>query len=71
MSALVQRQEWENHALCREVTDAAEVFFSEDLGDIAAAKRVANPGCYALASVAMIHPLVSAGVFSGRPHPDP
>ena len=30
---------------------------------IAAAKRVTNPGCYALSSVAMIHPLVTAGVL--------
>lgn len=37
-------------------------------GQIAAAKRVANPGCYALASVAMIHPLVSAGLLpAGHP----
>ena len=32
--------DWEAHAACRSVTDAASVFFSEDLGDIAAAKRV-------------------------------
>lgn len=31
---------------------------------IATAKRVANPGCYALSSVAVIHPLVSAGAMS-------
>jgi WhiB family redox-sensing transcriptional regulator len=31
---------WEAHAACRSVADAASVFFSEDLGDIAAAKRV-------------------------------
>ena len=30
---------------------------------IAEAKRVANPGCYALASVALIHPLVAAGLL--------
>lgn len=30
---------------------------------IAASKRVSNPGCYALSSVAMIHPLVAAGVL--------
>lgn len=40
MSALVRHQEWEDRALCRGVPDAAEIFFSEDLGDIAAAKRV-------------------------------
>ena len=49
MSALVQRQEWEDHALCRDVTDAGQVFFSEDLGDIAAAKRVCAD-CPVLAS---------------------
>lgn len=31
---------WEDDAACRQVTNAADVFFSEDLGDIAAAKRV-------------------------------
>jgi N-acetyl-gamma-glutamyl-phosphate reductase len=30
---------------------------------IAAAKRVSNPGCYALASVALIHPLIAAGLL--------
>lgn len=30
---------------------------------IAAAARVANPGCYALASVALLHPLVAAGLL--------
>jgi len=30
---------------------------------IAKAKRVANPGCYALASVAMLRPLVAAGLL--------
>jgi N-acetyl-gamma-glutamyl-phosphate reductase len=35
---------------------------------IASAKRVANPGCYALAAVAIIHPLVAAGILpSGWP----
>lgn len=29
---------------------------------IAAAKRVTNPGCYALASIAILHPLVKAGL---------
>lgn len=29
---------------------------------IAASKRVANPGCYAITSVAILHPLVKAGV---------
>ena len=31
---------------------------------IAASKRVTNPGCYALASIAIIHPLVSSGIIS-------
>jgi len=30
---------------------------------IAASKRVSNPGCYALSSVAMIRPLVTAGIL--------
>jgi len=35
---------------------------------IAAAKRVTNPGCYAITSVAMLHPLVAAGLIpSGFP----
>ena len=29
---------------------------------IASAKRVSNPGCYALTSVAMLHPLIAAGI---------
>jgi len=54
-------------------TDAAWTYgFPEwDAGQaaaIAAATRVTNPGCYALASVAMIHPLVTAGILpSGHP----
>ena len=31
---------WETNAACRAVANASELFFSEDLGDIAAAKRV-------------------------------
>lgn len=31
---------------------------------IAASKRVANPGCYALTSVAILHPLVEAGIVA-------
>lgn len=31
-------------------------------GAIAAAARVSNPGCYAITSVAMLHPLISGGV---------
>ncbi len=30
--------------------------------EIAASKRVANPGCYALGAVSMLHPLVAAGL---------
>lgn len=30
---------------------------------IAGATRVANPGCYAIASIALLHPLVSAGLL--------
>jgi len=32
--------DWETRAACRAVDNAAELFFSEDIGDIAAAKRV-------------------------------
>ena len=31
---------WEDQAACRSVAHAAELFFSEDIGEIAAAKRV-------------------------------
>lgn len=31
---------------------------------IASAKRVANPGCYALASIAILHPLVKGGTIA-------
>lgn len=31
---------------------------------IASAKRVANPGCYAICSIAILHPLVSAGLVA-------
>ena len=36
---------------------------SEQAGRIGQAKRVANPGCYALSSVALLHPLVAAGLL--------
>lgn len=32
--------DWEAEAACRAVRNAADLFFSEDIGDIAAAKRV-------------------------------
>lgn len=32
-------------------------------GRIATADRVANPGCYAIASVAILHPLLAAGIL--------
>ena len=35
----------------------------EQTARIAAAKRVANPGCYALASIALLRPLISAGLL--------
>ncbi|MGI9386397.1 MAG: N-acetyl-gamma-glutamyl-phosphate reductase [Methyloligellaceae bacterium] len=31
---------------------------------IASSKRVANPGCYAISSVAMLHPLIKAGLIA-------
>jgi WhiB family redox-sensing transcriptional regulator len=33
---------WEDIAACRAVPNAADLFFSEDIGDIAAAKRVCS-----------------------------
>ena len=33
---------------------------------IAKAKRVANPGCYALSSIAVIHPLITAGMMTAE-----
>ncbi len=36
---------------------------AEQTRRIGAAKRVSNPGCYALASVALIHPLIAAGLL--------
>jgi N-acetyl-gamma-glutamyl-phosphate reductase len=49
------------------ISDGWVYGFPEYSGDqaalIAAAPRVTNPGCYALASVAMIHPLVAAGLL--------
>ena len=35
---------------------------AEQTSRIAEAKRVSNPGCYPVASVALIHPLVAAGI---------
>ena len=35
---------------------------------IAAARRVTNPGCYALASIALLHPLIAGGLVPGD-HP--
>lgn len=39
---------WEDFAACRAVPNAADLFFSEDIGEIAAAKRVCG-GCPVLA----------------------
>jgi N-acetyl-gamma-glutamyl-phosphate reductase len=38
-------------------------FTADHARRIAAAKRVTNPGCYALASIALLHPLISAGLI--------
>lgn len=37
-------------------------FDADQGGRIAASKRVANPGCYALASIALLRPLVDGGI---------
>lgn len=39
-------------------------FDADQTSKIASAKRVSNPGCYACSSVALIHPLVSAGIMA-------
>ncbi len=54
MSTLVEQEDrlpanadgtkWEAFAACRDVANASEVFFSEDIGGIAAAKRICA-GC--------------------------
>ena len=54
------------------VADGWEYGFPEMTADqtarIAQAKRVANPGCYAIAAVALIRPLVAAGLLpAGHP----
>jgi WhiB family redox-sensing transcriptional regulator len=36
----ITNTDWETHAVCRSVDNAGDLFFSEDIGDIAAAKRV-------------------------------
>lgn len=38
--AEVRTTNWEDSALCRTMANSATVFFSEDLGDIATAKRL-------------------------------
>jgi WhiB family redox-sensing transcriptional regulator len=48
MNELHADTDWEAHAACRSVADAGELFFSEDLGDIARAKQVCA-GCPVLA----------------------
>ena len=39
-------------------------FSAEQRDQIANAKRVSNPGCYAVTSIAMLHPLISSGTLS-------
>lgn len=67
MSALVKPEEWEQRAVCRGVPDAAEIFFSEDLGDIASAKRICAR-CPVLASCleAAIERAEPWGVWGGQ-----
>ncbi len=38
-------------------------YTKQQAADIAGADRVANPGCYALTSVSILHPLVAAGIL--------
>lgn len=67
MIALVADHHWEDQALCRDVPDAAEIFFSEDLGDIAVAKQVCAR-CPALAPCleAAIERAEPWGVWGGQ-----
>ncbi|MFT5202526.1 MAG: WhiB family redox-sensing transcriptional regulator [Candidatus Aldehydirespiratoraceae bacterium] len=40
MDTFTHSTDWEAYAACRAVENAADLFFSEDIGEIAAAKRV-------------------------------
>jgi len=42
LQATAEEVTWETHAACRVVPDAGALFFSEDIGEIAAAKRVCS-----------------------------
>lgn len=59
--------DWEAGAACRSVANAADLFFSEDIGDIAAAKRVCA-GCPVLAPCleGALHRCEPWGVWGGQ-----
>lgn len=42
LQATAEEVTWEIHAACRVVPNAGDLFFSEDIGEIAAAKRVCS-----------------------------
>jgi WhiB family redox-sensing transcriptional regulator len=54
------RPTWERHAACRATDVPTGIFFSEDLGDIAAAKRVC-------ASCPVLHPCLEGALGRGEP----
>lgn len=58
---------WEDIAACRAVPNAADLFFSEDIGDIAAAKRVCAD-CSVLAECleGALHRRELFGVWGGQ-----
>jgi len=54
------RPSWERHAACRAPSVPTGIFFSEDLGDIAAAKRVC-------ASCPVLSPCLEGALTRGEP----
>ncbi len=57
---MVATETWEDHASCRAMPNAADLFFSEDIGEIAAAKRACGE-CPVLA------PCLEAALDRGEP----
>jgi len=51
---------WDDHASCRAVPNAADLFFSEDIGEISAAKRVC-------VSCPVLAPCLEAALKRGEP----
>jgi WhiB family redox-sensing transcriptional regulator len=57
---VTSRPTWERHAACRAVDVPTGIFFSEDLGDIATAKRVC-------ATCPVLQPCLAAALERGEP----